>query len=431
MFGFKRHRRELQAIGAELALARQSDEQVREELTSARESDRQIGAELALARESDERVRAELAAEQLRADRFNRLVPAGLQVAAGWAWRVLLIAALVLGLGWLLSRLSSVTIPLAIGVLLTAGLAPVASRLRKWGVPRPIASILTLVGGLLLVIGIFTLIISQIASQSQELGSSAMEGFRQLMDWLNSGPLHIDQEQINGWLGQLTDYLRQQQSTIATYAATGAGAIGSFLTGLVLAIFAMFFMLYDGSSIWRWLLKLTPSAARQRIDRGGQAGWNSLVEYVRATVVVAAVDAIGPLIAALIMGVPMAPALGALLFLSAFVPIVGVLVAGAVVILITLVTVGPVQALIMLGVIIAVNQLEGNVLQPLLLGKAVALHPLAIVFGITIGISIGGIVGALLVVPIMAFGKSFIGYVTTGHTKESEAAGVPPTPTPA
>lgn len=367
---------------------------------------------------SDDRLRAEVDAELERVAEVDRAVPAGLQIAAGWAWRVLLVAALVLGIGWVLGRLSSVTIPLAIGIMLTAGLAPVASRLTKWGVPRPLAAVLTLVGGLLLVTGMLTLIISQIASQSEQLGNSAMDGFQQLMAWLNSGPLRISQDQINGWLQQLTDYLRHQQSTIATYAASGAGAVGNFLAGLVLAIFGMFFMLYDGPMVWRWLLKLAPRASRTRIDRGGQAGWHSLVEYVRATIVVAAVDAIGPLIAALIMGVPMAPALAALLFLTAFVPIVGVLVGGAVVILVTLVTVGPVQALIMLGVIIAVNQLEGNVLQPLLLGKAVALHPLAIVFGITIGISLGGIVGALLVVPIMAFGKSFISAVSSGDAKE-------------
>lgn len=386
-------------------------------------------AKLARSRRTEELVRDDLGAEQVRAGQFDRVVPPGLQIAAAWAWRVLLIAGLVAGLGWMIARLSSVTIPLAIGIMLTAGLAPVASRLMKWGVPRPVATLLTLVGGLLLVSGILTLIISQIASQSDELGRRTMEGFQQSMGWLNSGPLQISQEQIDGWIRQLTDYLREQQATIAGYAATGAGAVGGFLTGLVLAVFAMFFMLYDGPSIWRWLLKLVPAPARERMDGGGRSGWKSLVEYVRATVIVAAVDAIGPLIAAVIMGVPMAPALGALLFLSAFIPIVGILVAGAVVTLITLVTVGPVQALIMLGVIVAVNQVEGNVLQPLLLGKAVSLHPLAIVFGITIGISVGGIVGALLVVPIMAFGKTFIGSVAKGRTPESDETGVAPATT--
>lgn len=385
-----------------------------------------IRRELARSRESDDEVQADLEGRRRRAAEFDRAVPRGVQIAAAWSWRVLLIAAMIGGLGWLAGRLSSVTIPLAIGILLAAGLVPIAHRLMKWGLPRSLAAVVTLVGGLLVVSGLLTLIISQIASQSDELAASTMDGVNQLIAWLNSGPLQINQEQINGWIRQLTDYLRQQQSTIARYATTGAGAVGNFLAGFVLAIFAMFFMLYDGPMIWKWLLRLVPDVARQRVDGGGRAGWNSLMEYVRATVVVAAVDAIFPLIAAIVLGVPMAPALGALLFISAFVPIVGILVAGFVVVLITLVTVGPIQALIMLGVIIAVNQIEGNVLQPLLLGKAVSLHPLAVIFGITIGISVAGIVGALLVVPLMAFGKSFLGYAATGRTRESDAAGVAP-----
>lgn len=385
-----------------------------------------IRQELARSRSADEDIRTDLELQRRRSAEFDRAVPRGIQIAASWSWRLLLIAALVAGIGWVAARLSAVTIPLAIGIMLAAGLVPIASRLMTWGVPRPIAAVITLVGGLLVVSGMLTLIISQIAGQADELGQRAMEGFHQLMAWLNSGPLQISQEQINGWMDQLTKYLREQQATIARYATTGAGAIGNFLAGLILALFAMFFMLYDGPMIWKWLLRLVPSAARDRVDGGGKSGWNSLMEYVRATVIVAAVDAIFPLIAAVIMGVPMAPALGALLFISAFVPIVGILVSGAIVTLITLVTVGPVQALIMLGVIVAVNQIEGNVLQPMLLGKAVSLHPLAVIFGITIGISVAGIVGALLVVPLMAFAKSFIGYAATGRTKESDEAGVAP-----
>ncbi|MDO5682506.1 MAG: AI-2E family transporter [Propionibacteriaceae bacterium] len=392
---------------------------IRHELSSSR-------AELAASRDAEEDLRTDLNLQRERAAEFDRAVPRGIQIAAAWSWRVLLIAALIAGIGWLAARLSAVTIPLAIGIMLAAGLVPIATRLMKWGVPRPVAAVITLVGGLLIVSGFLTLIVSQIAGQADELGQRAMEGFHQLMTWLNSGPLQISQDQINGWLDQITKYLREQQATIARYATTGAGAVGNFLAGMILALFAMFFMLYDGPMIWKWLLRLVPGAARERVDGGGKSGWNSLVEYVRATVIVAAVDAIFPLIAALIMGVPMAPALGALLFLSAFVPIVGILVSGAVVTLITLVTVGPIQALIMLGVIVIVNQLEGNVLQPMLLGKAVSLHPLAVIFGITIGISVGGIVGALLVVPMMAFAKSFIGYAVEGQTKESEAAGVEP-----
>lgn len=174
-----------------------------------------------------------------------------------------------------------------------------------------------------------------------------------------------------------------------------------------MALFAVFFLLHDGRNIWAFALRFVPRAGRARADRAGMAGWHALCEYVKATVMVAAVDAVVPLIAALIMGVPLAGALGALIFLGAFIPIVGVVLTGAVAVFVTLVTLGPIHALVMLGVIVLVNQLEGNILQPMLLGRAVSLHPLAVLFSIAVGISIAGIVGGLMVVPILAFTKSF------------------------
>ncbi|NNG18333.1 AI-2E family transporter [Naumannella sp. ID2617S] len=382
----------------------------------AQEENRLLRTQLARLQGAEEVAKREALSERERQREFDRVVPRGLQVAAGWAWRLLLLAALAYGIGWVISTLSSVTIPLAIGIMLTAGLAPIAAILRKWGVPRTVAAVVTLIGGLLVVGGVLAYIGVTVASQSAELTQRVTEGWRQLLGWLSQGPLHLGSDQLNNYYEQALGYVKQQQSKIATYAATAGGAIGNFLAGLVLAVLAMFYMLYDGHRIWAFLLKLVPKAARDKVDGGGQVGWTSLVAYVRATVIVAAVDAVGPLIAALVMGVPMAPALGALLFLSAFVPIVGILVAGFIVTLVTLVTVGFVQAMIMLGVIILVNQIEGNVLQPVLMGKAVALHPMAVMFGITLGIAVGGIIGALLVVPIMAFGKTFIEYCASGRT---------------
>ncbi|TDO86366.1 AI-2E family transporter [Enemella evansiae] len=384
----------------------------------AERENRALRSELARVQGAQDLERRAEVGEQQRQRDFDRMVPRGVQIGAAWAWRLLLLAALAGGIGWLIATLSAVTIPLAIGIMLTAGLSPIAKLLNKTGMPRVLAALITLVGGLLVVSGVLTYIGITIAGQSAELGERVTQGWGQLTQWLDQGPLHINADQLNSYYSQAFEYLRQQQSRIATYAATAGGAVGNFLTGLVLALLAMFFMLYDGRRIWNFLLKLVPAAARQKTDGAGQVGWTSLVAYVRTTVIVAAVDAVGPLIAAIVMGVPMAPALGALLFLSAFVPIVGLLVSGFVVVLVTLVTVGWVQALIMLGVIILVNQLEGNVLQPLLMGKAVALHPMAVMFGITLGISVAGIIGALLVVPIMAFGKTFIEYCASGRTPE-------------
>lgn len=374
--------------------------------------------ELARLRGEEAAARREAESARRRQREFDRVVPWGLQIASAWVWRLMLLAAAGYGVYWLCSRLSGVTIPLAIGIMLTAGLSPVAARLRRWGVPRPLAAIVSLVGGLLVVGGVLTYIVLTIANESGELAQRVSEGWDQLLAWLGSGPLHLGAQQLDQYWEQLLGYLRKQQSELATYAATAGSAVAEFATGAVLAVVAMFFMLYDGPQIWSYVLRLVPPLAREKVDGGGRVGWTSLVAYVRATVVVAAVDAIGPLIAALVMGVPMAPALGAMLFISAFVPIVGLLVSGFIVTLVTLVTLGFWEAVIMLAVIILVNQLEGNVLQPLLMGKAVALHPMAVMFGIALGIAVGGIVGALLVVPIMAFGKTFVEYCAAGRTPE-------------
>jgi predicted PurR-regulated permease PerM len=173
-------------------------------------------------------------------------------------------------------------------------------------------------------------------------------------------------------------------------------------------LFALFYFLYDGRGIFGFVLKFFPIRAREQVDAAARRGWGSLSSFVRATILVAFVDAIGVLIAALIIGVPLAPALAALVFLGAFVPIVGALVAGFIAVLVALVALGWVQALIMLGAIILVQQVEGHVLQPFLLGRAVKLHPLAVILGIAIGIVVGGIVGALIAVPVLAFGKAFV-----------------------
>jgi predicted PurR-regulated permease PerM len=187
--------------------------------------------------------------------------------------------------------------------------------------------------------------------------------------------------------------------------------VGHFLAGFAIALFTLFYFLYDGRGIFTFLLKFFPRTARARVDEAALKGWRSLSSYMRATILVAAVDGIGVLIVALILGVPVAPALAALVFIGAFIPLVGAFVSGFVAVVVALVALGWVQALIMLAGIIVVMQIEGHVLQPFLLGRAVKLHPLAVLLAIAIGIIVGGIVGALMAVPLLAFTKSFIQYL--------------------
>lgn len=341
---------------------------------------------------------------------FDRNVPPGLQIAASWAWRVLLVAALVLALGWLCRYLAEVVIPVAIATLLAAMLFPVAKRLTAWGVPRGLAAAISVLGGLILILGALTLIGTQIASQAPALSSNVVNGFYALLGWLRDGPLPIDDSwlRVDELIARLQTFLTSSQATIAGWAGAVGTRVGHFLAGVAIALFALFYFLYDGRGIWTFLLRFFPGHVRERVDAAALGGWQSLAAFVRATILVALADAIGVLIVALILGVPLAPALAALVFIGAFVPLVGAFVSGFVAVAVALVALGWVQALIMLGGIILVMQLEGHILQPFLLGRAVKLHPLAVLLGIAVGIIVGGIVGALLSIPILAFTKSFI-----------------------
>ena|GEM_PF-322882 len=337
-------------------------------------------------------------------------VPPGIQVAAAWSWRVIAIAILLYGLGWIARYLSEVLVPIAVAILVTALLQPVANRLRIWKFPRGLATAVTVLGGLALIVGVLILIGTQIVDQSTTLSGNVVTGFNQVVDWLQSGPLKLDPAWFDvDTLGdRIQTLLAASRDTIASYAADISAGVGHFFAGLAIMLFALFYFLYDGRGIFSFVLKFFPIRSRERVDEAARRGWGSLSSFVRATILVAFVDAIGVLIAALIIGVPLAPALAALVFLGAFVPIVGALVAGFIAVLVALVALGWVQALIMLGAIILVQQVEGHVLQPFLLGRAVKLHPLAVILGIAIGIVVGGIVGALIAVPILAFGKAFV-----------------------
>jgi predicted PurR-regulated permease PerM len=278
------------------------------------------------------------------------------------------------------------------------------------------------IGAVAAIVSVLIVIGGQIAEQGAELSTNVVNGFNQLSDWLNNGPLtewlrngplHLNAAWLDSstWVARITDFLQASGSTIATYAAEFGAQVGHFLAGLALALFALFYFIYDGRGIFTFLLNFIPRASRDRVDQAAVRGWHSLSSYVRATILVALFDSIGVLIVALILGVPVAPALAALVFLGAFVPIVGALVSGFVAVLVALVALGWVQALIMLGGVILVMQIEGHVLQPFLLGRAVKLHPLAVLIAIAIGIIAGGIVGALMAVPLLAFTKSFVLYL--------------------
>ncbi len=350
-------------------------------------------------------------------------VPRSVQVGASWAWRLIVIAVLIWGLARIGAHLSEVVIPLAVAILLCALLSPLCNRLMQTAMPRGLAVAITVIGGFLVVGGALTLIVTQIASQSGTLVTQVSTGLDRMVNFVQTSPLlsrfGFESGQIDQYVNRLQEFVVGSGSTIARYAAEIGLSVGHFLAGFAITIFALFYFLYDGRGIFTFMLNFVPSSARDQVDYAAHRGWRSLVSYVRATILVALADAIGVLIVALILRVPLAPALAVLVFLGAFVPLVGAFVSGFLAVLVALVALGPIEALIMLGGIIVVMQIEGHILQPFLLGRAVKLHPLAVLIGIAIGVILGGIVGALMSIPVLAFAKTFV----QGLSRYSQASG--------
>lgn len=362
-------------------------------------------------------------------------VPRVLRVSAAVSWRILVVLGLFYVLGMAIGRLYVVVIPVAIALLLAALLAPAVSwvtRLRMpervstavpWlgriRVPRALATAVVLIGGLALVGSVLSFVINAFISGFPALQRQILRSFDQIRGWLLQGPLHLREEQIDQYIGQAAGWLQENQAALTSGALSTASTFGNLLTGLVLALFTLIFFLHDGRQVWTFLLKLVPSAARDRVDVAGVRGFASLVGYVRATALVAVADAIGIGIGLTAIGVPLALPLSALVFLGGFVPIVGAVASGAVAVLVALVTSGPVDALLVVAVVLAVQQLEGNVLQPMLLGRAVRIHALAVVLAISAGVVVAGIVGALLSVPLVAVLNSAIRSLAAGETSAS------------
>jgi putative heme transporter len=330
-------------------------------------------------------------------------VPRGLRIATAWSWRLLVLAAAAAVMLWLIGRLRDVLIPLSIALLLSALLAPSVGWLRRTiRLPRSLAVALVLIAGIAAVGGVLTLVITQFVTSFHDLVKNATEGIRTIQSQLRTGPLHLSNSQLNGLADAAQNWLNTHRDVLTTGAvSTATTAVDVVFTSL-LVLFATFFFLRDGRRIWTFLLGLLPRGARAPLGAAGEAGWATLVSYVRATVLVAFIDAVGIGLALVLLRIPLAFPLAALVFLGAFIPIVGATVSGAVAVLVALVTRDWVHALLVLAAVIAVQQLEGHILQPLIMGRAVAIHPLAVVVAIATGLILAGIMGALVAVPLVA-----------------------------
>lgn len=349
-------------------------------------------------------------------------VPWLLRVTALYGLCLLVVAATAYLIGLLLLSVALLSLAVAVALLLAALLSPVSRLLRRLRVPDALAAL----GGVLTLLGVLTLagvlVATQVANQFDDLSETLANGLDEVRQAIVTGPLPIGEDQLDAAVELLQQRLTDAGADVDPAATTTAAVetVGAILLALVL----LFFLLKDGSRMWGWLLRLFPDRLRPPVDEAGRAGWWALSRYIGGQAVVAAVDAIGIGIALLVIGVPLVLPLALLTFLGGFVPIVGATVAGAAAVLVAFVANGPVDALLVLIAVIAVQQLEGNLLEPLIVGRALKLHPAPVLLAVTAGTLTAGIAGAVIAVPILAV-LHRSGSVLLRHRAEQRSAAQP------
>lgn len=328
-------------------------------------------------------------------------MPPVLAKAATWSACLIVVGVVVYFFAQIVIRLSLVTLPVAIALLLTALLFPLTRRLRDMGV-RPIyATWVTMLVALTVLVGIGWLVGARASEEFPRLAGQITKTVTEARDWMITGPWHLREEQLNEWSQKIIDLVAKQQEALTSTVITAGQVAVEVLASLVLLIFVTFFLLKDGDRIWSWFLRAFGSVA-PRVDRAGRAAWTTVSHYVQGTVAVAAIHGLIMGIVLAGLGVPLWAALAALIFLASFVPIVGIFFAGAVATLVTLGSVEPWKAVVFLVALLVEQQLENQVLQPLIVGRALNFHPLAIILVLAVGGVLGGIAGAVVAVPIAA-----------------------------
>ncbi|HQY34187.1 AI-2E family transporter [Actinotalea sp.] len=339
-------------------------------------------------------------------------VPRSVQVAAAWSWRLLAIllalAAVVLALGY--SKV--IWVPVVVALLLTVLLRPVVALLvERARMGRGLASAVTVVGLLLVLSGLFAATGRALVRGFADLWDRADAGIDALIDYLATTPLGLDPAQLEAVVSQLTDQLGASSGTLVSGALSVTVTIGNLLAGALLTLFCLLFFLKDGAQIWAWLVRLLPRTARMRVYEASRRGVVTLAAFTKTQILVALIDATGIGLGALVLGLPLVMPLTVLVFMASFIPFVGAIATGAIAVLVALVDQGLGTALIMLGIVLLVQQVESNVLQPMLLGQAVSLHPVAVLLSVTAGSLAAGIVGALFAVPLAATVNTVVLYL--------------------
>ncbi len=356
--------------------------------------------------------------------RAEDALPAGMRIAAAWSWRSLVVLGLIGVIVWLVIQLRYIVIPLLVAILLAALLVPFSAWLQRRGWPKWSAVVAAMLALLGVVTGLVYVVVWQILRGRQDLATQSVEAYEQFKVFLRDSAFDIDERELEQFIVQAWEQVQQDSQVLISGALSVGSSAGHFLAGLLLALFATLFFLIDGKRIWQWAVRLFPRRSRVAVHGAGKAGWLTLTTFVKVQIFVAFIDAVGIGIGAWILGLffggfPLVIPIAVAVFLGSFVPIVGAVVTGTIAVFVALVYLGPVPALIMLGIVLLVQQVEGHVLLPLIMGTAVKVHPLAVVVAVAGASLVAGIPGALFAVPIVAVLNVMIGYIASGEWRRN------------
>jgi predicted PurR-regulated permease PerM len=325
------------------------------------------------------------------------------RVAAAWSWRLLLLGVVLWLLGQIFLRIELVAFSFVVALFFTAVLRPLERLLSRMPGPRSISAVLALIIGLVILAGIGYFVGWQISQHATQLGDQVSSLVDKTKSWLHHGPLHLKSSDLDKIADDITKAVKSHESQLISGAIQTVRTVIEVVGAILLILFVTFFLLRDGEQVWGWTLRLFPRAAQPRLDVAGRAGWGTLGGYLRGQLIIALFHGVSVMIVLFVLRVPLAAALGVLIFLGSFIPVLGITIAGALAVGVTLLEHGLTSAIVVLILIVVLVQVESNLLQPIIMSRTVEVHPLAIVLAVTTGTIVAGIVGALLAVPFVAF----------------------------
>ena len=350
-------------------------------------------------------------------------VPVGMRIAGAWSWRILVIAGVVALLIFLIIQLRLIVVPFLVAILLAALLVPFVQFLQRHRWPKWLAVALAEIGLIGVISGLIYVIITQVARGFPDIRNRSLEFFDGFKAVLLESPLHLTEAQINDYLAHAWQSFQQDSNLLVSGALSAGSSFGHIFAGVLLVLFATLFFLIDGRRIWEWTVRLFPRKARPAVDGAGRAGWSTLTQFVKVQIFVAFIDAVGIGLGAWILGLffggfPLVIPIAIAVFLGSFIPVVGAVLTGVLAVFVALVYLGLWPAAIMLGIVLLVQQVEGHVLQPFIMGTAVKVHPIAVVFAVAAGGFLAGIAGALFAVPVVATLNVVVHYIARGEWRE-------------